>query len=443
MKPNLHRAATIAAALAAAAILAAATLAAPQQTNLPVWPMLGHDPAHSGRSEYSAGANSGTVKWKFRPHSNEHRFSIPAIGANGVIYIAGQEYDENTHTLSSHLYALNAGGTQLWALRTAGRLSAENEASPAVGNDGTIYATGIENINYGLPKKVYVYAVSASGVLLWESEIKGKSVSSPTLGNNGLIYVGTADTYGNGHLYAIEPNGAIRWTVETGDIAMSSPAIDNDGTIYVGSYGHIDFPKGANPSEEMLSRAFHEGWKMECDVFAIDSSGKLKWKFKTDGPVPSSPTIGTDGTIYVVDIGDTEHPPSPSNFYAIDRNGKLKWKLSKNWGFYAPVIGADGLLYLSFRDDSLTAYLYAMTPDGKIEWKFSDAESGRVSWRPAIGADGTVFLSGDGLWAVNPNGTLKWKYEHYAGSPVLGADGTVYATCGPNVELCAFGSPSH
>jgi outer membrane protein assembly factor BamB len=79
-----------------------------------------------------------------------------------------------------------------------------------VGNDGTIYATGIENINYGLPKKGYVYAVSASGVLLWESEINGKTVSSPTLGNNGLIYVGTADTYGNGHLYAIEPNGGIR-----------------------------------------------------------------------------------------------------------------------------------------------------------------------------------------------------------------------------------------
>ncbi len=83
-----------------------------------------------------------------------------------------------------------------------------------------------------------------------------------------------------------------------------------------------------------------------------------------------------------------------------------------------------------------------MTPDGKVKWKFFDAESGRVSWRPAIGAEGTVFLSGDGLWAVNPNGTLKWKYEHEVGSPVLGDDATIYAIC-DDEKLCAFRGPGH
>lgn len=210
VKENLHRAATISAALAAAVILATARLAALQQTNLPAWPMLGHDPAHSGRIEYNAGTNSGVVKWKFQPYGTEHRLSIPAIGTNGIIYVAGQEDDQGTHTHSSHLYAISPGGTQLGALRTASRLSTENEASPAVGSDGTIYATGVENIYNAVPTRVYVCAVRASGVLLWESEIEGQAVSSPTLGNNGLIYVGTADTYGNGHLYAIEPNGGIR-----------------------------------------------------------------------------------------------------------------------------------------------------------------------------------------------------------------------------------------
>jgi outer membrane protein assembly factor BamB len=442
------RAAAIAAGLAAAVILAGARLAASQQTNLPAWPMLGHDPAHSGRSEYNAATNSGVVKWKFQPDGTEHRFSIPAIGVNGIIYVAGQEQDADTHKHSSHLHAISPGGTQLWALRTAGRLRTENEASPAVGNDGAIYVTGVENIYNAVPTRAYAYAVSANGVLLWESEIEGASVSSPTLGKNGLIYVGTHGAYGNGHLYAIEPHGGIRWKVETGDIAQASPAIGDDATIYVGSYGHIDFPKGAIPSAEMLSRALSEGWKMECDVYAIDSSGKMKWKFKTDGPVPSSPTVGKDGTIYASDLGDTAHTDAshhgpPENFYAIDRNGKLKWKLTEYWSFNPPVIGDNGFVYLGFCDDSLTAYLYAMTPDGKIQWKFSDAGSGRVKWRPAIGADGTVFLAGDGLWAVNPNGTLKWKYEHSAGSPVIGADGTVYATCGPSVELCAFGGPDH
>lgn len=444
MKQNLHRIATVAAGLVAAVILAGAGPAASEQTNLPEWPQLGHDPAHSGRSEHNAAKDSGVVKWKFHPDGTWHQLSIPAIGANGIIYVAGQESDEATHTHSSHLYAISSEGKQLWALRIYGRLSTESEASPAVGRDGTIYVTGVENINYGLPKKGYVYAVSASGVLVWESKIEGAAVSAPTIGNDGIIYVGTHDPYGNGHLYAIERNGGVKWKLETGDIAMSSPAIGADGTIYVGSFGHIDFPKGATPSAETLSRALYEGLKVECDVYAIDSSGKLKWTFKTVGGVDQPPTIGADGTIYAADIGDTEHiEPShhspQTNLYAIDRNGKLKWKLTEYWGFYAPAIGDDGTIFLGFRDDSLTAYLYAMNSDGKIKWKFSDAESGRVSRQPAIGADGTVFLSGDGLWAINPNGTLKWTYEHSAESPVLGADGTVYAICGPNFELCAFG----
>ena len=135
-----------------------------------------------------------------------------------------------------------------------------------------------------------------------------------------------------------------------------------------------------------------------------------------------------------------------SEYKAGANSGAVKWKFqphSNEHRFSTPAIGVNGIIYLGFRDDSLTAYLYAMTPNGKIEWRFSDAGSGRVSWRPAIAADGTVFVSGDNLLAVNPNGTLKWKYEHSAGSPVIGADGTVYATCGPNVELSAFGGPGH
>jgi outer membrane protein assembly factor BamB len=169
----------------------------------------------------------------------------------------------------------------------------------------------------------------------------------------------------------------------------------------------------------------------------------LKWKLKTIGGVHQSLTIGPDGTIYVADIGDTDHVAAahhapPENFYAIDRNGKLKWKLTEYWGFTAPAIGANGLIYLGFCDDSSTAYLYAMAPNGKIQWKFSDPESGRVKWQPTIAGDGTVFLAGEGMWAVSPNGTLKWKYKHSAESPVLGADGTVYTIC-DNGKLCAFG----
>ena len=34
-------------------------------------------------------------------------------------------------------------------------------------------------------------------------------------------------------------------------------------------------------------------------LYAINPDGLLKWKYKTDGEIYSSPAIGSDGTIYV------------------------------------------------------------------------------------------------------------------------------------------------
>ena len=55
--------------------------------------------------------------------------------------------------------------------------------------------------------------------------------SSPTIGSDGTIYVGSWDN----NLYAIKPNGSKKWTFETGGGVDSSPTIGSDGTIYIGS----------------------------------------------------------------------------------------------------------------------------------------------------------------------------------------------------------------
>ena len=57
--------------------------------------------------------------------------------------------------------------------------------------------------------------------------------SSPAIGSDGTVYVGSADK----KLYAINgKTGAKLWEFETGDMAWSSPTIGPDGTIYIGSY---------------------------------------------------------------------------------------------------------------------------------------------------------------------------------------------------------------
>ena len=72
----------------------------------------------------------------------------------------------------------------------------------------------------------------------------------------------------------------------------------------------------------------------------------------------------------------------------------------------SPAIGADGTVYVGSCDNKL----YAINPDGSLKWAYTTGDDGDSS--PAIGADGTVYVgSYDGkLYAINPDGSLKWSY---------------------------------
>ncbi|MDB4805232.1 immunoglobulin domain-containing protein, partial [bacterium] len=59
--------------------------------------------------------------------------------------------------------------------------------------------------------------------------------SSPAIGSDGTIYVGSLEVPDN--LYAINPDGSKKWAFATDYGVFSSPAIGSDGTIYVGSAG--------------------------------------------------------------------------------------------------------------------------------------------------------------------------------------------------------------
>lgn len=144
------------------------------------------------------------------------------------------------------------------------------------------------------------------------------------------------------------------------------------------------------------------------------------WKLPLGGVVAGSPTLGPDGTIYV-----TSHDHA---LYAVDPAGKLKWKLAtgdRSWS--TPAVAKDGTIYLGSDDD----HLYAVKSDGKLAWKLRlgacdpkgfGPESSRcdVDGGPTIGPDGTIYVGGDGIHAVWPNGTLRWKLataEHVASTP--------------------------
>jgi len=125
------------------------------------------------------------------------------------------------------------------------------------------------------------------GKLIWEFKTGGSLQSSPAIGSDGTVYIGSVDN----KVYALNgKSGAKKWEFETGESeygVRSSPAIGSDGTVYVGS----DDKKLYALDGENLKQIFVNG----KELFEI----KKLWEFETADPVPSSPVIGANGIVYI------------------------------------------------------------------------------------------------------------------------------------------------
>lgn len=270
--------------------------------------------------------------------------------------------------------------------------------------------------------------LEAIGELLWRYETGGEVSSSPAIGSDGTVYVGSSDS----KLYAFTPQGDWYWEYGTGLAVKSSPAVGSDGKIYFGSddtYLHILHPEGVRyreyPTEGYISSSpalaadstIYVG-SGDDNLWALTSEGKFKWKYTTGNDVASSAAIGTDGTIYV---------GSDDNYlYAINPDRTLKWSYETGGKVSSsPAIDADGTVYFGSQD----RYVCALNPDGTLKWSYETG--GKVNSSPAIGEDGTIYVGSDDnyLYAFTPAGTLKWQYEtglFVRSSPAVGANGTIY-----------------
>ena len=102
--------------------------------------------------------------------------------------------------------------------------------------------------------------------------------------------------------------------------------------------------------------------------------------------------------------------------------GTQKWVFpTGDEAWDAPAIGPDGTVYVS--SDSL----YAVNPDGTRKWALCPGDN--PSFGPAVGLDGTIYVGfGNKLYAVNPDGSERWTYTTGGSceSPAIGSDGTIY-----------------
>jgi len=147
-----------------------------------------------------------------------------------------------------------------------------------------------------------------------------------------------------------------------------------------------------------------------CDLsLAQNIDGTLKWTFRTNGQICSSPAIGRNGTTIYVGSND-------KNLYAINLDGTLKWSYTTDYSLTgcSPVIGNDNTIYIGS---------YAINPDGTLKWK------GKAN-KIALSIDGTIYYSYSSASAINPeNGKYLWHSVDYLWSgspPIVGESGTIY-----------------
>ncbi|HUU30387.1 MAG TPA: PQQ-binding-like beta-propeller repeat protein [archaeon] len=113
-----------------------------------------------------------------------------------------------------------------------------------------------------------------------------------------------------------------------------------------------------------------------------------------------------------------------------DTTSRLKFKFYSNGFWSSPAVGNDGTIYFVAEKD-----LYAISPNGILKWKYSNSDFWD-GYSMCIGSDGTIYHSSglqstaSHLIAISPEGFLKWdcQIEGYAYSfmPAIGSDGTIY-----------------
>jgi len=307
-------------------------------------------------------------------------------------------------------------GYKKWVYTTGDAI----HSSPVIGADGTIYV-GSQDGTF--------YAVNPDGTQQWAFPTALPVVSSPALAPDGTIYIGSGNTF----LYALKANGDKLWEFQAGDQINTAPVLGADGTVYVGSEDGSLYAVSADGVQEW---AFDAGGPVESSpavgidgviyfgardlqntLYALNADGSQRWALSTGGAIVSAPTIGSDGTVYVA---------AGATLYAVDRTGSILWSTALGDVILSsPALGTRTARSTSGNDRKL----YAIAPDGTIVWTYKTGRELYAS--PTVGADGMIYIGSwdNKLYAITPDGQLSWLYTTGKGivsSANIGTDGTIY-----------------
>jgi outer membrane protein assembly factor BamB len=146
-------------------------------------------------------------------------------------------------------------------------------------------------------------------------------------------------------------------------------------------------------------------------------------------PISSGGLMNSSWPMTGHDLHHTSRSPygNPGN-YLVE---KWKVELDKPAHYVSPVIAKDGTIYIA---TGITYdVLHAINPNGTIKWKYepSPGNYDETFFTPAIGEDGTIYVNSDEeeFYAFYPNGTIKWKIylkQQGSSSPAINDEGIIF-----------------
>ncbi|MCX6353484.1 MAG: PQQ-binding-like beta-propeller repeat protein [Candidatus Aureabacteria bacterium] len=313
------------------------------------------------------------------------------------------------------------------------------QSSPSLGTDGSVYVGSDDNT---------LYALTSTGAIKWSYLTAGDISSSPAIGATGEVYIGSMDN----KFYAFNSTGSLAWSyahlhpgTSSEDYWKSSPALTSDGRILLqartylialslwdGSVGSLawSYQTGGASSAHLSSPAVATDGRIywgtyDIDrIYALNSNRTLGWSYRTGGTVQSSPAIGATGEVY---IGSYDN-----NIYSFTASGALSWSyLASQRVISSPAIDSSENVYVGSQDNTF----YALISSGALLWSYQAFAD--IDTNPAIGANGRIYVVGSEqrIYSFTANGSLAGTFEagvslntggNKTSSIAIGSDGKLY-----------------